>query len=132
VAFLWALTGLFRDVLHHGVSGCRCVCPGAMRFLRQHHQIGVLLLVVLVNRYSCAALCFQALQLPAVTVHFGQVGSDDRSLIPDYPAQCAQEGEQTAYVTYVLPDQVDVTILQDEYGHTVQVDADALSRSCGF
>ena len=51
VAFLWCLTGLFRGVLHHGVSGCRCVCLGAMRFLRQYHQIGVLLLVVLVNRY---------------------------------------------------------------------------------
>ena len=67
-----------------------------MRFLRQYHHVGVLLLFVLVNRYPRAALGFQALQLLAVAVHFVQAGSDDRSLIPDYPAQYhdQQRGEQ--------------------------------------
>ncbi len=40
--------------------------------------------------------------------------------------------EQAVYVPYVLQDQADATTLQDEYGHTVQEDADAQSRSCGF
>jgi len=43
-----------------------------------------------------------------------------------------QPQEQAVYVMSVLPDQADATTLRDEYGHTVQADADAQSRSCGF
>ncbi len=80
VSFQGALTGLFRRVFHYGVVGRRCIGFHAVRLLRQHHHVGVPVLVVAVDRHARAAFRFQVRQLLAVAVHLAQARGDDRAL----------------------------------------------------